>query len=157
MRYEVFENIIKESVTEKFIKKYYTIKYQCKKYNFFGSLVWKEYSELIGHDEYPRILKFNDYNKALAKCNDLNSKWESEWEREEFVVSNGSYRIEKNVLRNESTGVVIDEYYYLWWKFLFIWIPWMTFDNYEKAMLHYARCVNGLSDTYVSSRSMSNG
>lgn len=153
MRYEVFENIIKESVTEKFIDRYYTIVYQDKKYNYFGPLVWREYVEMVDYSEYAQVLKFYHYDKALAKCNRLNSKWEGG----DCVLSNGSYRIKKNLLRNKYTGLVIEESYCLYWKFLFIWIPWMTFDNYEKAMLRYARCVNGLSDTYVSSRSMSNG
>jgi len=153
MRYEVFENVIKESLTEKFVDRYYTIVYQDKKYNFFGPLVWRECVEMVGHNEYAQTLKFYDYDKALAKCNKLNSKWESE----DCVVSNNSYKIKKNILRDKFTGVVVEENYSLCRKFLFVCIPWMTFDSYEAAMLRYARCVNGLSDTYVSSRGMNHG
>jgi hypothetical protein len=153
MRYEVFENVIKESLTEKFVDRYYTIVYQDKKYNYFGPLVWREHVEMIGYGEYAQAEKFYDYDKALARCNKLNSKWESE----DCVVSNNSYKINKNILRNKFTGVVVEENYTLYWKFLFVWIPWITFDNYESAMLRYARCVNGLSNTYVSSRGMNHG
>lgn len=152
-KYEVIEHEIKESVTEKVLKRYYTIAYQRKKYYFFGPLVWQNYfyTNVREYTVCSIEMKFNTYKTALAKCNELNSEWVETF----LIVYNSKYSLFKETLINKFTGEHHKERYQIYKKFI-IDIPWDNFNNYDDAMIQFKRLSKNLPKTYVSSTVVKN-